>query len=335
VCDPKQKVCVDAPDAGRRDAGGSAIVDAGQPDTGTQPDAGPMSPCGTCNLAAPLCDVATRRCVRCTAAAGCSLDTPICDTTFQGGLGICAKCLADGRGCGGSTPVCDTQNARCVGCLRNSDCPSGACELVQQRCFDRLDDGGFFFDAGVPDAGQPDAGVSFPDGGPLCPVRDGGPTACTLECPQGFFCFQNECILNGKAADLQVTLRWDSTEDLDLHLDEPTDGGICEIYYGARTPACAAGSLDLDSQAACSMDLVLIENIIYPQDGGAIPHGTYAVRVDHYTSCSPIQWVPFQVEVRKGGAVSGLCGVFRRTDPDWSTGGSAGAGRPIMTFTYP
>lgn len=83
------------------------------------------------------------------------------------------------------------------------------------------------------------------------------------------------------------------------------------------------------------MDLVLIENIIYPADGGRPNPGTYAVRVDHYTSCSPIQWVPFEVEVRKGTTRMGLCGVFQPSDPDWATHGSAGAGRPIFTFTYP
>lgn len=341
VCDPVKNVCVEAPrDAGRLDAGRSdgGAVDAGAPDAGLEADAGMTSPCGPCNLAAPLCDPIAKRCVRCTASMGCAFDTPICDTAFQGGLGKCEKCLSDGRGCGGATPVCDTLNAKCVGCLRHTDCPSGLCELAQQRCFDRTDDGGFTFDSGVPfDAGSSfDAGVRFPDGGPLCPVPDGGVTVCSVDCPLGFTCVQNECVLNGKAADLQVTLRWDSTEDLDLHLDEPLgDAGVCEIYYGARTPACAVGSLDLDSQAACRMDLVLIENIIYPQDGGAIPHGTYAVRVDHWTSCSPIQWVPFVVEVRKGGTVSGVCGVFRPSDPDWNTHGGARAGRPLMTFTYP
>ncbi len=311
-------------------------MDAGGGDAGAEHDAG-VSPCGTCTLATPICDAARRRCVRCTSAEGCSQQTPICDVSFQNGLGKCERCVADGGGCGGSTPVCDTVNARCVGCLRHSDCASGVCELASQVCFLVNDDGGYFLDSGVPfDAGIFDAGVSYPDGGASCPARDAGTTRCQTECPQGFACIGNECILNGKGADLQVTLRWDSTEDLDLHLDEPlTDGGICEIFYGNRNPACAAGSLDLDSQAACSMDLVLIENIIYPQDGGAIPSGTYAVRVDHWSNCSPIQWVPYQVEVRKGSTVIGMCGVFTPSDPLWNNHGSTGAGRPVMTFTFP
>lgn len=341
VCDPLQFICVEAPrDAGRADAG-LVVRDAGVvEDAGMElGDGGQSSVCGSCRLATPICDEVARRCVRCTLATGCFGDAPVCDISFQGGLGKCEACVADGGGCGGATPICDTVGSKCVGCLRHADCASSFCNLATQTCFVTGPDGGIVFDAGTPfDAGSGfDAGVSFPDGGPSCPgPRDGGLMPCTMECPQGFICSGNECVLNGSAADLQVTLRWDSTEDLDLHLDEPmADGGTCELWYGSRNPACALGALDLDSQAGCSMDLVLIENIIYPTDGGRPTPGTYAVRVDHYTNCSPIQWVPFQVEVRKGLTTMGMCGVFRPNDPDWSTGGAAGAGRPMFTFTYP
>lgn len=334
VCDPVQFICVEAArDAGRGDAG-VVVRDAGAvDDAGMAMDAGQTSVCGTCRLATPVCDEVNRRCVRCTLASGCFGESPVCDISFQGGLGKCEACVADGGGCGGATPICDTVGSRCVGCLRHDDCPSRFCNLATQTCFVAGPDGGIVFDGGS----SFDAGVSYPDGGASCPgPRDGGITPCTMECPQGFICSGNECVLNGAAADLQVTLRWDSTEDLDLHLDEPVpDGGICELWYGARTPACALGSLDLDSQAGCTMDLVLIENIIYPTDGGRPTPGTYAVRVDHYANCSPIQWVPFQVEVRKGTTVMGMCGVFKSTDPDWRNAGAAGSGRPIFTFTYP
>ncbi len=336
VCDPQQSICVEASvDAGRgRDAG--VVFDAGVVvDAGVAIDAG-VSVCGTCALSTPVCDEANRRCVRCTSTVGCFGDTPTCDLSFQGGLGKCDVCVADGGGCGGATPVCDTVRSRCVGCLRHSDCASGVCNFGSDTCFLAGPDGGLLFDAGI--VPPVDAGIVSPDGGgPLCPgPRDGGVAPCTMECPQGFFCSGNECILNGRGADLQVTLRWDSTEDLDLHLDEPLpDGGVCELWYGDRTPACASGALDLDSQAGCTMDLVLIENIIYPTDGGVPPSGTYAVRVDHFANCSSIVWVPFQVEVRKGTTTMGLCGVFKSTDPDWRNAGAAGAGRPIFTFTYP
>jgi hypothetical protein len=323
VCEPTTLTCVPARvDAGRpvADAG---RVDAGVRDGGAPGDAGSSSVCGACSLATPVCDVVTQRCVRCTLGEGCSGDTPVCDLSFQGGLGRCERCVADGGGCGGATPVCDVVSARCVGCRRDADCPLGRCDLLQAVCVTGVVDAG---------SGGVDAGLGRPCPGP----RDGGAISCVTECPSGFFCQGNECVLNGGGADLQVTLKWDTTEDLDLHLDEPlTDGGTCEVWYGARAPACAVGALDLDSQAGCSMDLVLIENIVYPVDGGRPPAGTYAVRVDHFRTCSTIAWVPFRLEVRKGATTMGLCGVFRPSDPDWNTSGAAGAGRPVMTFTYP
>lgn len=330
TCHPQQGLCVEAPrDAGAsRDAG--RVLDGGV-DAGTPVDGGPTSVCGACGVTTPICDEGPRRCVRCTASVGCFGDTPVCDVSFQGGLGRCERCLLDGGGCGGATPVCDPVRSRCVGCLRHGDCASGLCNLATEVCFPAGPDGGLL----VPDAGvATDAGV---DGGPSCPgPRDGGIAPCQVECPRGFSCVNNECVLNGGFADLQVTLRWDSTEDLDLHLDEPVpDGGVCELWYGDRTPACAVGALDLDSQAGCTMDLVLIENIVYPTDGGVPPSGTYAVRVDHYANCSAITWVPFEVEVRKGSTRIGLCGVFKSTDPDWRNAGAAGSGRPILTFSYP
>jgi hypothetical protein len=97
------------------------------------------------------------------------------------------------------------------------------------------------------------------------------------------------------------------------------------------------GSLDLDSEPACPTppDFVDVENIIYPA-GTAAPSGTYTIRVDHYENCNmSLSAVPFQIEVRNNGVVSGMCGVFVPTDIDWNNGGSAGDGRQVMTFTVP
>lgn len=201
----------------------------------------------------------------------------------------------------------------------------------------------------------PDAGTDGGSGGggggpatdsgfPFCVPRDAGVVSCTLECPTGFHCVSGGCVLNGASGPVQVTLRWNTHEDLDLHLDEPTDaGGVCEIYYGAPNrvgspSACgASGSLDLDSEPACPVppDNVDVENIIYPP-GMLAPSGTYTVRVDHYAACQVgLMAAPFQVEVRNNGVVSGVCGVFVPTDSDWNAHGAANGGRQVMTFTVP
>ncbi|MBX7117248.1 MAG: hypothetical protein K1X64_23220, partial [Myxococcaceae bacterium] len=172
--------------------------------------------------------------------------------------------------------------------------------------------------------------------------RDAGPpVVCTSGCQEGFHCEQGVCVLNGNSGPLQVTLRWNTGEDLDLHLIEPKGTSSCEIYYdlpnrAGSTNACGAvGSLDLDSEAACVHDGVDIENIIYPP-GMAAPSGKYIVRIDHYQNCNAsLTAVPFEVEVRALGQTLGFCGVFRPSDSDWDTGGQAGAGRTVMNFNMP
>lgn len=278
----------------------------------------------------------------CTATSGCSGTKPICDTTATGGLGTCVTCTAT-AGCAAPTPFCLTgaPGGLCVQCRNNGDCtaPGQTCNGSTSTCVSLGSDGGSGGGAGG-------GGGTFGDGGfPFCVPRDAGVMPCTTECPAGFHCQNGGCVLNGANGQVQVTLRWNTQEDLDLHLDEPSGAGICEIYYGDNNDpdsgtgsSCnATGILDLDSEAACPSppDFVDIENIIYPL-GKVAPSGTYTVRVDHYENCNmSLSAVPFQVEVRVNGVISGMCGVFVPTDADWDNSGGAGDGRQVMTFVVP
>lgn len=188
-------------------------------------------------------------------------------------------------------------------------------------------------------AGGSGNGGLRPDGG-ACAPRDAGPVSCTVNCGDGFTCQGGTCVLNGGSGPVQITLRWNTSEDLDLHVDEPRpNGGTCEIYYGnsnrpTGTSSCGAvGSLDLDSNPGCSYDGVEIENVIYPP--GTAPSGHYFVRVDHYANCSPLTQVPFELEVRYLGYTVGICAVFLSTDGDWSASSGANGGRRIFDFTVP
>lgn len=179
--------------------------------------------------------------------------------------------------------------------------------------------------------GPADAG-GYPNGGTtggLCGF-DAGPIqggTCVPECARGFRCVNGNCVLNGGDGPLQVTLRFPESHDLDLHVEEP---GSCEVFYG--NPQCVA-SLDLDSNAGCSIDGVNVENVIWPDDGGAPPTpGTYTVRVDLYSVCQATTVVPFEVVVRKGSVESGFCGLFA---PPRSHNGGAGSGFVVTTFTWP
>ena len=78
---------------------------------------------------------------------------------------------------------------------------------------------------------------------------------------------------------MQVSVSWNSNADVDLYVVEPAGGE--EIYYGDQQSA-AGGSLDLDSNAACSGDNVRNENITYPNSA---LRGTYTVRVNLWADC--------------------------------------------------
>ena len=177
-------------------------------------------------------------------------------------------------------------------------------------------------------AGDTETGVTIIR---LVEELDAGPVAagsCNPECHRGFHCEAGRCVLNGADGPLQVTLKFGRSEDLDLHVVEP---GGCEVFYGHT--ACV-GSLDLDSNAGCSVDHVDLENVIYPDpDGGApILTGTYLVRVDLYSLCDGAAQVPYELTVRKADQIYGFCGLF---SPAIADSGGAGSGVLVTSFTYP
>ncbi|MDX1440320.1 MAG: hypothetical protein R3284_10510, partial [Rubricoccaceae bacterium] len=78
--------------------------------------------------------------------------------------------------------------------------------------------------------------------------------------------------------DVQVTLRWDTQADIDLHVTDPSGE---EIFYG-HTQSASGGQLDVDANAGCSND-PQVENIYWPT-GGA-PSGTYQLSVNYFGAC--------------------------------------------------
>ena len=81
----------------------------------------------------------------------------------------------------------------------------------------------------------------------------------------------------GGGGPMQITLTWDSSADLDLHVTEP-DG--TEIYYGNRGPTASGGTLDGDDNVGCSSD-GSIEHVSWPAE--TMPSGAFTVEVDGYS----------------------------------------------------
>lgn len=121
--------------------------------------------------------------------------------------------------------------------------------------------------------------------------------------------------------DVQVTLSWDASSDIDLHVVGP--GGE-EVYYGNRQSA-SGGELDLDSNAGCAIDDVRNENITWPT--GTAPRGPYTVRVDHWSSCG-VTATNYTVRINNGGQTQVVRGRF--TGP----GDQGGLGSGVFVATF-
>ena len=116
--------------------------------------------------------------------------------------------------------------------------------------------------------------------------------------------------------DVQFTLTWDVDSDVNLHVLDP--GGE-EIYYGNRTSA-SGGELNLDSNAACSLDHKRAENITWP--AGKAPSGLYQVAVVLWDACTQAETryaVTANVKGKPPQTASGtLTGVGEACGPSFS-----------------
>ena len=84
----------------------------------------------------------------------------------------------------------------------------------------------------------------------------------------------------GSSGDVQITLIWDDSNDLDLHCVDP-DG--FEIWYKQKHSP-SRGTLDVDRNMGCqSIDPKPVENIFWPKDGA--PTGDYTVYVNFFQRC--------------------------------------------------
>ncbi len=84
----------------------------------------------------------------------------------------------------------------------------------------------------------------------------------------------------GSSGDVQLTLIWDDSNDLDLHCVDPTG---YEIWYKQKVSP-TRGRLDVDRNAGCqSPDPKPVENIFWPNDSA--PQGDYTVYVNFFQRC--------------------------------------------------
>lgn len=101
--------------------------------------------------------------------------------------------------------------------------------------------------------------------------------------PVGNALMQSVNLIRVGSGDVQVSVVWDAPTDVDLHVTDPSGE---EIYFG-NTSSASGGTLDLDSNAACAIDNVNNENIVWPT--GTAPSGTYDVNLVYWSACSQPQ----------------------------------------------
>ncbi len=105
--------------------------------------------------------------------------------------------------------------------------------------------------------------------------------------------------------DVQITLIWNSTNDLDLWVQDPN--GV-NIYY--RQPSSqSGGQLDVDANAGCrNVTTQPVENIFWPF--GKAPPGEYVVWVNYYQQCEINASTPFTVRISVDGRRREFSGVL-------------------------
>lgn len=101
----------------------------------------------------------------------------------------------------------------------------------------------------------------------------------------------------GKSGDVQISLIWDTTDDLDLHCIDPNGE---EIYFSEKRSS-SGGELDVDMNAGGGTSTEPVENIYWPL--GRAPAGSYKVYVNLYARTPGARTISFKVAINYKGTV--------------------------------
>lgn len=117
---------------------------------------------------------------------------------------------------------------------------------------------------------------------------------------------------------VQVTLRWESTADLDLYVACPSGAMI-----SYANPRACGGELDVDMNVGLRRVRDPIENVTWPE--AAAPSGTYRVLVSNLGEADGrTAAVPFLVRIKLGERIEEVRGTARSAEP-----------RQVASFTVP
>jgi hypothetical protein len=110
--------------------------------------------------------------------------------------------------------------------------------------------------------------------------------------------------------DIQVTLKWATSDDLDLSVVDPSSAEVS--YHNPRVPS--SGELDVDANAGCHADTAVpVENVFWPESQA--PTGEYMIAVNLYQRCGGNAGpVPFTITLLNKGETQTLRGEVNDSD---------------------
>ena len=107
-----------------------------------------------------------------------------------------------------------------------------------------------------------------------------------------------------QTGDVQVSMRWDGVNDIDLHvMVEPFGGGRRSLISWQQKFGSCGGVLDVDANAhPAQLTPTPVENVFWAR--GRAPFGRYTIAVHHYMPWSRLPRTPVEVAVLVDGKVS-------------------------------
>jgi hypothetical protein len=110
--------------------------------------------------------------------------------------------------------------------------------------------------------------------------------------------------------DIQATLRWATSDDLDLAVTDPS--GDTATFFNPNV--ASGGKLDVDANAGCgSPTQTPIENIYWPPTQA--PQGSYTVSVNLFARCQDAGPISFTITLLVQGATQTLTGTVDEQNP--------------------